>query len=311
MVYSVKTIGVRWAIRGGLSLLCVGMLGALSARGQAVPVGLKVAAVQFRSSFDINDNVKRMIGTLDRLAAGQVQVAVFPECALTGYSVGPDQPTPATAIIAAEETLRQACRDKKIAVVFGSVYKVNGRAYDTAVVFNSRGELVERYGKMHLAGEKWAVPGNHIAYFDLVGIPSTVIICHDERYPEMIRLAALQGARIVYYISAESSVRQESKLAPYRAQMMARAVENSIYVVAANAPANDDLTGSHGQSRIINTDGNIVEEASIFGEETVISVLKVSPAKPAWASKVLNGPLGDWWRSGLDLVMQNRQKQLE
>ena len=259
--------------------ILVSLLVVLPAVGQTPSVELKVAAVQFRSSFDIQDNCKRIIEALDRLSAEHVQVAVFPECALTGYRVA-DMPTPEAVIASAEEALRQTCRDKKIGAVFGSVYKVNGHAYDAAVVINSRGELVERYGKIYLAGEKWAVPGNHIAFFELEGIPSTVLICHDERYPELVRLPAAAGAQVVYYVSAESSLKEESKLAPYRAQMMARAVENSVYVVAANAPANDDLTGSHGQSRIIARDGNILQEASIFGDETLISILKPAPGRP-------------------------------
>ena len=149
----------------------------------------------------------------------------------------------------------------------GSIYRVNGRTYDTAVVFDSRGELVERYGKVMLAGEKWATPGNHIAFFELEGVPSTVIICHDERYPELVRLPAIQGVRVVYYISCESAMAEEGKLAPYRAQLMARAVENTVYIVAANAPGNvKDNSGSHGQSRIIQDDGNILKEASFYGE---------------------------------------------
>lgn len=295
---------------GVLSWAFVCLLAVLPAPGQTPSVELKVAAVQFRSSFDINDNVKRMSEALGKLSADHVQVGVFPECALTGYYLV-DMPTPEAAIAAAEEELRQTCRDKKIGAVFGSVCKVNGHAYDTAVVVNSRGELVERYGKIYLAGEKWAVPGNHISFFELEGIPSTVLICHDERYPELVRLPAAAGARVVYYVSAESSLKEETKLAPYRAQMVARAVENSVYVVAANAPANYDLTGSHGQSRIIAGDGNILQEASMFGEETLISILKLSAGTPAWPMKMLNGPWADWWRSGIDQMMKNRHKQLE
>ena len=300
-----RTFGSNW------KWVFVSLLVVLPAAGQAPSVELKVAAVQFRSSFDIHDNTKRMSEALSRLATERVQAAVFPECALTGYRVGADMPTPESAIATAEEELRQTCRDKKIAAVFGSVYKVNGHVYDTAVVVNSRGEMVERYGKVYLAGEKWAVPGNHIAFFELEGIPSTVLICHDERYPELVRLPAAAGAQVVYYVSSESSLKEESKLAPYRAQMMARAVENSVYVVAANAPANYDLTGSHGQSRIIAQDGNIQQEASIFGDETLISILKLAPGTPPWQMKILNGPLADWWRSGIDQMMKNRHKQLE
>jgi len=72
---------------------------------------------------------------------------------------------------AAEEQFREVCRLNSIAAIVGSVYKVNGRIYNTAVVINSQGELVERYGKVYLAGEKWFTPGNHISYIELEGIP--------------------------------------------------------------------------------------------------------------------------------------------
>ncbi len=301
---------LRRGFRRVFALLAIGMLGALAVQGQTPATQLKVAAVQFRSSFDVKDNSRRMSEFLSWLASEGVQVAVFPECALTGYYKTPTMPTPEKEIAAAEEKIRQTCRAKKIAAVFGSAYKINGHTYDTAVVLNAAGKPVERYGKIYLA-EKWDVPGNHIAYFNLAGIPSTVIVCHDERYPELVRLPALEGARIVYYISSESSLKSPSKLIPYRAQMMARAVENGVFVVAANAPANRDLSGSHGQSRIIASDGNIIKEASIFGEDVLISTLTIKPRKPTWPQTSLQGPLANWWRSGLEWMMKNRHRQLK
>ncbi len=309
MVSKMKSNGISRLTHGVFTAAGIGLFAVLSLRGQTPE--LKVAAVQFRSSSNLNDNQKRISEILGQLASAQVQVAVFPECALTGYDTESVPPASEKEIAAAEENIGQICRDKKIAVVLGTVYKINNHAYDAADVFNSRGERVERYGKIYLAGEKWAVPGNHLAYFDLEGIPSTMLICHDERYPELVRLPALEGAQVVYYVSSESSLKEESKLAPYRAQMMARAVENSVYVVAANAPANHDLTGSHGQSRIIAQDGNILQEASIFGDDVLIATLKLAPAKSAWPQNSLQGPLGDWWRSGVAAMMANRHKQLE
>ena len=43
----------------------------------------------------------------------------------------------AEEVIAAEEEIRQTCRKRKIAAVVGSIYKINDRTYDTAVVFDS------------------------------------------------------------------------------------------------------------------------------------------------------------------------------
>jgi omega-amidase len=281
----------------------------------ALPMGaadaglkLRVAAVQFRSSFDIRKNCEGIAAHLRRLAGDGVQVAVFPECALTGYDTRPGFTPSAADIEIAERQLQQICRDAKIAAVIGTVYKVNGRAYDAAVVFDSHGAMVERYGKVYLAGETWATPGNHVAYFELEGVPSTVIICHDERYPELVRLPALKGARVIYYISSESGMREEHKLGPYRAQVMARAVENGMFVVQANSPANPDLSGSHGQSRIIATDGNMLKEASFFGEDILVETLSIQTGR---LQRPLEGLLGQWWSQGLDSMMNNRRRQLD
>ncbi len=282
---------------------------ALGAGAQQSPVKLKVAAVQFRSSFDIEDNRKRIIQALDRLAGEGVQVAVFPECALTGYDKESIGRVTAGQLAEAEEEIRRHCVARRIGAVIGSIYLTKGRAYDTVVVFDSAGKLVERYAKVMLAGEKWATPGNHVSFFHVEGVASTVIICHDERYPELVRLPALAGARIVYYVSHESGMKEESKLAPYRAQMMARAVENGLFVVAANAPANRDLSGSHGQSRIISSDGNILQEASFFGEDTLLQTLTINPGR--LTRPIEEGPLAEWWRSGVDWMMRNRNRALE
>lgn len=291
---------------GGL-ILALRCTIALAAQDQAVT--LKVAAVQFRSSFNVADNLKRIVETLARLAEDHVKVAVFPECALIGYDQEAVKSASQEEIAAAEAQIRDICRQKGIAAIFGSVYKVNGRMYNSAVVFDSRGDLIERYAKVYLAGEKWFTPGNHISFFELEGIPSTVMICHDERYPELVRLPAIQGARIVYYISHESGLRQELKLAPYRAQLMARAVENGVFIISANAPASPkDLSGSHGQSRIVNPDGNVTKEATFFGEEILTETLALKPGK---LQRPLDELMGDWWRQGVEFMIKNRHRALD
>lgn len=289
-----------------IAMVCFAL--ATSTLAEAAKLQITVAAVQFRSSSNVGDNAKRIVATLGQLAGKGVQVAVFPECALTGYQKEA-MPAATEDVVAAEEEIRLACRADKIAAVFGSIYRINGRTFNTAVVFNSKGELVERYGKLQLAGEKWATPGNHVAFFELEGVPSTVIICHDERYPEFVRIPAMMGARIIYYVSSEAGMEKEYKLAGYRAQMMARAVENGMFAVAANTPANlKDNSGSHGQSRIIKDDGNILQEASFFGDEILIEKLSIGEGK---LEEPLKGIMGDWWRQGIDAVSKNRGRKLE
>lgn len=263
---------------------------------------LRVAAVQLRSTRGIDANVDRMIQHLQHLSAEGVQVAVFPECAVTGYFE--DEATEATSdqLASAERRIASACRAAGIAAIVGTPYRDGEALYNSAVVIDSKGNVIERYHKVQLA-EPWPTPGDHLSVFSIEGVPCSIIICHDERYPELVRLPVLAGARVIFYLSHESGIRQERKLAPYRAQIQARAVENSVYVVHANAPANDDLSGSHGQSRIIDPIGTILEEASMFDEECVRATLDLSRASAGNALRsVSRGPLSEWWREGIRQV---------
>jgi predicted amidohydrolase len=80
-------------------------------------------------------------------------------------------------------------------------------------------------------------------------------------------------------------------------------VENTVYVVHANAPANTDTTGSHGQSRVVAPDGNVVQEASVFGEDVVAATLDLKKATVENAKRSLTrGPLTDWWKDGIKRV---------
>jgi len=261
--------------------------------------------VQMRSRATIAENTAYICQTLERLGAEGCHIAAFPECCLTGYATEqlPLPQAPMTKIEAALADIAATCRQVSIAAVIGTPWIVGGNTYCSAVAVNEHGNIVERYDKVQLAGEKWATPGNHLSVFRLAGVPCSVIICHDERYPELVRLPVLAGARLVIYISHESDIRHEHKIEPYRAQIVARAVENSVWIVHSNAPADADAGGSHGQSRIIAPDGRLLAEASIFGEEVVKAEIDLAAATAQLANRSLQCPfLADWWAEGIRRV---------
>jgi predicted amidohydrolase len=264
---------------------------------------LRVAAVQMRSRRDLAANVQHTVGWLKKCAADKVDVAVFPECSVSGYFTDYTPKLTAKELADAEERLAAACQELGIWAIVGMPVRDGGKLYNSAVVIDDAGKMRERYHKVQLA-EPWPDPGDHLSVFRVKGVPCSIIVCHDERYPELVRLPVLAGARVVFYLSHESPITQESKLGPYRAQIQARAVENGVFVVHSNAPANADATGSHGQSRLIEPDGNLVQEASMFKEEVLTATLDLKKATAGNAKRSLKGPLGAWWREGLKHVRQ-------
>ncbi|MEI7422307.1 MAG: carbon-nitrogen hydrolase family protein [Prolixibacteraceae bacterium] len=263
---------------------------------------LIVASVQMHSSDNLQDNVARIKGFIKDCAAKGIHVAAFPECALTGYNENVIKKLTAEQINQAEKQVAEACRESLIYAIVGMPYRDGQKLFNSAAVISPQGKVIERYHKNQLA-ESWPDPGDHLSVFKIDGVLCSIIICHDERYPELVRLPVLAGAKVIFYISHESGVKEEDKINPYRAQIQARAVENTVYIVHANAPANQDATGSHGQSRIIAPDGNIIKEASIFGDEIISSIINLNKANRGNALKSLNrGPLQDWWKEGIKAV---------
>jgi predicted amidohydrolase len=275
----------------------------ISAAEVAITNSLKVAAIQLRSSRNLSDNLSRITNSIHDCARQGARVVVFPECALTGYFEDMVTNLSAVQITTAAEQVAEACRQIGVYGIVGTAWREGEKLFNSALIIAPTGKVIERYDKIQLA-ERWPQAGDHLSVFKVDGVPCSVIICHDERYPELVRLPVLAGAKVVFYVSHESGLRDEHKLNPYRAQIQARAVENDVYVVQANAPANPDTSGSHGQSRIIAPDGNILHEASIFGEDVLMATLDLRKATRDNARKSLErGPFRDWWQEGLRRVL--------
>lgn len=274
---------------------------------------LTVAAVQFRSGERLADNLERIAEHLARLGREGVRVAAFPECAATSYDESVIRNTSEDGLRHAEARLAEACKGAGLYAVVGIPYFEHETRHNGALVWDPEGRCIARYAKIQLAGERWCQPGDRFSLFRVDDVLCSVIICHDERYPELVRLPVLAGAQLVFYISCESDITAESKIAPYRAQIQARAMENSVFVVHSNAPmgpvviedgkARGTASASNGHSRIIRPDGNLIAEASMFGEEVLVAQLDLSAATRHLAERSIQSPLlRAWWEEGLKLV---------
>ena len=303
---------LRAGLGSGLALLAGSSTAATKkptgtiARGSEEPMTnkLKVSVVQFRSGTDLSDNTLRHCKLIEQCAREGSRVVVFPECSLTGFTDDAVTKVGQTELTKAESTLCAAAKEAGVYAIVGAPTKAEKLIYNSALVITPKGEIIERYHKVHLAGEKWATPGDHISVFPIDGVLCSIIICHDERYPELVRLPVIAGARVVFYISCESGLNEEHKIAPYRAQVMARAVENGVYLVHSNAPADKEGNGgSHGQSRIVKPDGNLIHEAGIREEEVISAELDIIKASGAYARMSTECPfLRDWWTAGVGKV---------
>ena len=291
------------------TMLCLFMVALLSSpamdtvcqAGDPSPTSVAVSAVQFHPRETVEENTEAIIEWIGKCAKEGTRIVVFQECATTGYVKQRINAASTEELQKAERKIAAACASEGVYAVVGTPHDEEGVRFNTAVVFSPTGETVTRYAKMQLVGgDDWATPGETLTVFKIDGIPCSIIICHDERYPELVRLPVLAGARLIFYVSCESNVKAERKLEPYRAQICARAVENNVFIVHANSPAME----SHGQSRIVRPDGNMIVEATMFGEESVSATLEMGKANGSTAQNSLRSNLlREWWLEGVKKVV--------
>ena len=272
---------------------------------------IKVAACQLLTTEDIEFSKTRVISFLEIAAAQHVDLVLFPEATLSGYSNRAEfwatvQPE---AFEAAEHDISAACKRLGIAAVVGSAFQGASGWINGLAVFEQDGRLIGRYGKTFLGGDSWCT--NFAAKIPLIKVAGAnvcFLICRDVRYPELARLPAAMGAEICLISSCESGLLAERKMNAYRAMAIARAFENGIYVVKANTPADPDNLrrqgSSHGRSCIVSPEGEVLQEAGFFEECIVSEEIRLGAAHGHTAKRTLieKTVLNEWYREGLNHV---------
>ena len=159
---------------------------------------LRVASVQLRSVDDLQGNIEKIETILAECAEQGVQIATFPECAVTGYETEAILRPGLRELRAIEKCLAEACRKNRIHALIGIPYRKGGQIFNTALIINNKGKLLARQCKVHLVGQDRAwncTPGGKPSPIFKVGRANCALfICHDSRYPELARLPVLKGS---------------------------------------------------------------------------------------------------------------------
>jgi predicted amidohydrolase len=206
---------------------------------------LRVAAVQLNSSADRAANVAVADRLVRAAAADGASLIVLPE-KWTAMGARED-------LLAAAEPLdgptlawaRAIAAELRVDLVAGSILeRVPGREKlaNTSVHVDPRGEVRAVYRKLHMfdvevAGHVYREseledPGEEIVLSrSEEGVELGMSICYDLRFPELYRILAVQGARVITLPAAFTLATTRDH---WETLVRARAIENQVFVIAAN-----------------------------------------------------------------------------
>ncbi len=240
----------------------------------------KIAAVQMDIALGDSDaNLAAMLAKLRETAAAGARLAVFPECALTGYcftsleeAMPHGQPLPGPAV----EAFAAVCRELNVFAVFGLLEAEGERLFNAAALVGPKG-LVGSYRKIHLpylGVDRFTTPGNRpFAVHEAEDLRIGMNICYDGSFPESSRVMALAGADLIVLPTnwppgAETTADHA---------IPTRALENAVYYCAVDRVGRERGFRFIGKSRICDIHGNVLAEAD--HTEPAVLYAEIDPAK--------------------------------
>ena len=198
---------------------------------------MRVALCQLPVSSDPLVNLDRVREAVSAAAAAGARIAVFPEGTQARFSA--DLRAVAQPLDGPFGTgLSDIARSAGVAIVAGLFEPgPDGRDYNTAVGYDSDGQLAAAYRKIHLFDALGPRESDQVAagaaavIGELAGLRIGFLTCYDIRFPELARALAAGGADLLVVPAAWAAglFKEEHWVTLVRA----RAIENTIWVAAA------------------------------------------------------------------------------
>jgi len=271
---------------------------------------LKIATAQFEhKSGDKTYNLSVIEKLAARAADTGAQVIAFHECSITGYTFARNLSK--TELLEVAElvpegesilALIRIAQRHNIAILAGLFEKdEQGNLYKLYVCVDKTG-LLAKYHKIHPFINPHLNPGQSYCVFDLYGWKCGILICYDNNVIENVRATRLLGADIIFmphvtmctpstrpgagFVDPKLWENRENDPTSLRLEfdgmkgrdwlmkwLPARAYDNGIYVVFANAIGMDDDQLKNGCSMIIDPFGDVIAECRTLGDDFIMATL--------------------------------------
>jgi predicted amidohydrolase len=225
---------------------------------------MRAAAIQLNSDEDTDRNLRAADELIRAAAAGGATLIVLPEKfnGLGGHADSMErvaEPLDGPSITWA----RALARELGVDLVAGSIAERRAgrdRLSNTSVHIGPDGEIAGLYRKIHMfdvvvGGVEYREsateePGHEIALSRLAdGTELGLSVCYDVRFPELFRILAIRGARVIALPAAFTKV---TGRAHWEVLVRARAIENQAFVVAA------DQCGVHPPGELESFGGSLI-----------------------------------------------------
>lgn len=247
------------------------------------PTRLRVALAQLDIRLgDLAANLSRAGELVAGAARRGADLVLLPELWSTGYDLEHAVQHAAANRREVLPALADLARRHQVFVAGSLLLRDDGGVRNTAVIHAPDGSTIAEYAKVHLfalmAEHRYLTAGDATPTFGLPPCTAAAAICYDLRFPELFRLYALDGARVILLPAEWPAVR----LAHWRTLVCARAIENQVFVIACNRAGTSGDTAFAGHSMVVDPWGCILVEGG-DGEDLLLTTIDLTRVDEARA----------------------------
>jgi len=223
---------------------------------------VRVVCAQFESRLgDIKYNLKKIEYFFEQTKKLNPDIIIFPELCIQGLcdfnafdKIAESIPNHSIYY------LSNLCKKYDCYSIVGMAEREGKNIYNSSPLISPSGKILGVYRKVHLWSKeekeffsRGKYYNTYMTEFGNIGI----WICYDTRFPEVARSYGINGARISFVSSAWKA----RDVAHFRLAVKSRALDNFMYICAADSIIHNDSHHSVGASIICDPNGEVICEA--------------------------------------------------
>jgi predicted amidohydrolase len=255
----------------------------------------RIALANLRFPTTPDESVTLAEDAIAQAGSQRADIICFPECFVPGYrGMGKTVPPPdAPFLERAWCSVAAAAAKANVAVVLGTERVVGGALLATALVIHRDGTMAGFQDKVQLdpSEEGTYSFGSGRQVFQAGSLTFGIAICHEAwRYPETVRWAVQQGARLVFHPHFHQG--EPDSYVPttfgdpantfHEKAMLCRAAENTCYFASVNVAS----VGSPTTSAMVRPDGRLLCYQPYGAEGLLVADIDMTDATGLLAARL-------------------------
>ena len=228
---------------------------------------MKIGLLQYSPVWEDKEANKEKISVLLNTKKTDVDLLIFPEMTLTGFTMKSDE----FAESLQGESFKffsKLAISKKTHIFAGVIVKGRRKSFNTLIHIKPDGKLLKLYRKIHPFSysneDQFFDPGSKPARTKVKSWQVGLSICYDLRFPELYRKYGKKKAHLIVIIANWPDTRIEH----WCTLLKARAIENQCYVAGVNRVGKDPKLNYTGFSCVYDPMGK--EIVAVENEERLI-----------------------------------------